>query len=214
MVPENIRIKFHKKGRLIYISHLDLCRTVCPAMIRAKIPLWYTEGFNPHPKMVFAQPLPLFVESRCELLDIKITEPTPCEEIAKRLRQALTDDLYVEEVYPAKAKFHEIEYAKYTVCGDESFADAACGVFDSEHLTVEKKAKSGTVSTDILPQIKSVQRTGEKEFECVLSASASSYLNPMLFCKAIAEKAGIQDGEPDVRIIRTGWQKKDMSEFR
>ena len=34
------------------------------------------------------------------------------------------------------------------------------------------------------------------------------------FFKAIAEKAGIQDGEPDVRIIRTGWQKKDMSEFR
>ena len=58
MVPENIRIKFKKTGRLKYISHLDLCRTMQPAMIRAKIPLWYTEGFNPHPKMVFAQPLP------------------------------------------------------------------------------------------------------------------------------------------------------------
>ena len=74
MVPESIRIKFRKTGRLRYISHLDLDRTVRTALVRTKIPIWYTEGFNPHAKMVFAQPLPLFAESECEYLDIKITE--------------------------------------------------------------------------------------------------------------------------------------------
>ena len=103
MVPENIRIKFKKTGRLKYISHLDLCRTMCPAMIRAKIPLWYTEGFNPHPTMMFAQPLPLFVESECEFLDIKITEPVSHEELKARLRSAFTEELYVIDVYNPEA---------------------------------------------------------------------------------------------------------------
>ena len=158
MVPENIRIKFKKTGRLKYISHLDLCRTMCPAMIRAKIPLWYTEGFNPHPKMVFAQPLPLFVESECEFLDIKITEPLSNEELKARLRSAFTDELYVLDVYVPSAKFTEIAYAGY-------------------FITCEKQL-------NIRPQIKSVSLCDGGYF-AVLDASGSSYLNPDIFCKAI-----------------------------
>ena len=214
MVPENIRIKFHKKGRLIYISHLDLCRTVCPAMIRAKIPVWYTEGYNPHPKMVFAQPLPLFVESRCELLDIRITEHIGCDEIEKRLREALTPDLYVEEVYTGGAKFREIEYAVYSVICDREFADAAVTVSDSGSLPAEKKVKTGTVTADILPQVRSLRRTGDNEIECVLSASASSYLNPVIFCKAVADKYRLGDVGSALNIVRTGWLKKDLTVFR
>ena len=48
----NIRIKFNKKGDLQYISHLDLVRTMQKALKRAGLNMWYTEGFNPKPKMV------------------------------------------------------------------------------------------------------------------------------------------------------------------
>ena len=51
-----IRLKFKKTGRLQYISHLDLVRTMHKVIIRAGLPLWYTEGFNPKPKMIFAAP--------------------------------------------------------------------------------------------------------------------------------------------------------------
>ena len=74
MLPKQIRIKFTKVGSLQFISHLDLNRTMTTVMIRAKIPIYYSEGFNPHPKMVFALPLSIGAESVCELLDIKIVE--------------------------------------------------------------------------------------------------------------------------------------------
>ena len=70
--PKNIRIKFLKTGSLQYISHLDLHRLINRALVRAGIPIWYTKGFNPHAKMVFALPLPVGVESVCEYLDVKI----------------------------------------------------------------------------------------------------------------------------------------------
>ena len=49
-----LRLRFRKTGRLRYISHLDLVRTMTKAVSRAKLPVWYTQGFNPVPKMVFA----------------------------------------------------------------------------------------------------------------------------------------------------------------
>ena len=75
MVPEEItkvRIKFSKVGDLMFISHLDLARTMQKIILRSGIDIWYSEGFNPQPKMVFALPLPTGAESVCELLDITL----------------------------------------------------------------------------------------------------------------------------------------------
>ena len=208
MVPENIRIKFKKTGRLKYISHLDLCRTMQPAMIRARIPLWYTEGFNPHPKMVFAQPLPLFVESECEFLDIKITEPVPCEELRDRLRAAFTDELYVTEVYNPTEKFTAIAYAGYIIDGFDGLTEEGLKKTLSGELNVTKKTKSGEKTLDIRPQIKSVEMLGGGLIYAVLDASGGSYLSPELFCRAVYGEDG------DHNIIRKEWYKADMTVFR
>ena len=212
MVPENIRIKFTKTGRLRYISHLDLCRTMQPAMIRAKIPLWYTEGFNPHPKMVFAQPLPLFVESRCEFLDIKIVEDVTCEELKNRLRAAFTDELYVTDVYVPSSKFTEIAYASYEIKG---LPVTAADIKDllSGAIEIVKKTKSGAEKTlDIRDQVKTVTLRPDGTMECVLSASGDKYLNPDIFAKAVAAKIGA-DAEK-CEITRTKWFKADLTEFK
>lgn len=212
MVPENVRIKFTKTGRLRYISHLDLCRTMQPVMIRAKIPLWYTEGFNPHPKMVFAQPLPLFVESRCEFLDIKIVEDVTCEELKNRLRAAFTDELYVLDVYVPTAKFTEIAYASYEIKGLDVTAKDIKELL-SGAIEIVKKTKSGAEKTvDIREQVKSVTLRPDKSLECVLSASADKYLNPDIFAKALAAKVGA-DGDK-CEITRVAWYKADMTEFK
>ena len=212
MVPEAIRIKFSKTGRLRYISHLDLCRTMQPAMIRAKIPLWYTEGFNPHPKMVFAQPLPLFVESRCEFLDIKIVEDISCEELKRRLREAFTDELYVLDVYKPTEKFTEIAYAVYEISGLSVKGEDIKALL-SGSIEVEKKTKSGTVKQiDIRPQVRGVTLRPDGVIECELSATGGEYLSPDIFARALASKAGIDD--PDTDIVRVKWLKADGSVFR
>ena len=68
-----VRLKFSKTGQAKYISHLDTNRVFSRAFSRAKINLWYTEGFNPRPYMSFSLPLSLGVESLCENVDIRIT---------------------------------------------------------------------------------------------------------------------------------------------
>ena len=194
MVPESVRIRFSKKGRLRYISHLDLCRTMTTAMLRAKIPMWYTEGFNPHPKMVFTQPLPLFAESECEYLDIKLIEPMTHRQLTERLRAVFTPELYIEEVYTPERKFTDIGYAVYRITA-ESFDTAR--LFGTGELLAEKSGKDGKTKTvNIRPMIKSAE-IKDGAIIAVLDASASSYLNPELFCRAIAAV--------DQFITRVGW---------
>ncbi len=210
MVPQNIRIKFSKTGRLRYISHLDLCRTMMPAMIRAGIPIWYTEGFNPHPKMVFTQPLPLFAESECEYLDIKITESMSFDEIKERLNAALADGICVSEVYEPESKFTEIAYAQYSISGiavtDEMLKSVLAGAIE-----IEKRTKSGKLQVvDIAPKIKSAEVTGDELF-CVLDASGESYLNPDMLCRALCERLSIP---LDFEIRRVGWLTADGKEFK
>ena len=80
-----IRFKFKKVGSLQYISHLDLVRTMHKIVVRSGLPLKYTEGFNPKPKMVFAAPLSIGTESLCEFLDVRLSERVD-ESVAKAQR--------------------------------------------------------------------------------------------------------------------------------
>ena len=67
------RLTFAKKGRARYISHLDLMRAMQRAIKRAGVPIWYTQGFNPHSYLMFPLALPLGTESEVEVLDIALS---------------------------------------------------------------------------------------------------------------------------------------------
>ncbi len=71
-----VRVWFTKTGEAAYISLLDLQRVMQRALKRARLPVWYTQGFNPHIYMTFAAPLALGQESLVESLDCKM-EPLP-----------------------------------------------------------------------------------------------------------------------------------------
>ena len=86
---KSTRIWFHKFGTAKYISHLDLNRCVARAFHKAKLPMWYTEGFNPHAFVTFALPLSLGVEGKHESMDIRLLEDMPKEEIIHRLNDYL-----------------------------------------------------------------------------------------------------------------------------
>ena len=88
-----LRFKFRKGGSLQYVSHLDLVRTMHKVIVRAKLPLWYTEGFNPKPKMIFAAPLSIGTESLCEFMDIRMNEQIdPAEAMAAGAMGVLNDN--------------------------------------------------------------------------------------------------------------------------
>ena len=66
-----VRARFSKTGEASYISLLDLQRVFQRALKRSGIPVWYTQGFNPHIYMTFSAPLPLGQESVAECVDFK-----------------------------------------------------------------------------------------------------------------------------------------------
>ena len=108
-----VRLRFSKTGRLKYISHLDINRAMSRALKRAGIPLWYTEGFNPHPYMSFSLPLSLGVESLCESVDLRITGEITNKEIKDRLNSVLPEDLKIVDVCDDFRDNSEIVYSDY-----------------------------------------------------------------------------------------------------
>lgn len=108
-----VRLRFSKTGQAKYISHLDTNRVFSRALARAKINLWYTQGFNPRPYMSFSLPLSLGVESYCENVDLRILDDLTDEEIKERMNNALPLGIRIVDVYEDFMDCHDIVYSDY-----------------------------------------------------------------------------------------------------
>jgi radical SAM-linked protein len=93
-----IRITFVKLGALRYTGHLDLRKLWERAARRAELPLAYSQGFHPQPKMNMAAALPLGFSSRCEMLDLKLEHDIPLASLATRLNATLPLGLQVVDI--------------------------------------------------------------------------------------------------------------------
>ena len=93
-----IRITFVKQGALRYTGHLDLHKLWERAARRAELPLAYSQGFHPQPKMNMAAALPLGFSSRCEMLDMKLEREIPLDDLPARLNSTLPPGIQVVDV--------------------------------------------------------------------------------------------------------------------
>lgn len=224
-LPEakNIRIRFRKTGKLQFISHLDLQRVMSRVLARSGVPAWFTQGFNPHPKMVFAMPLPIGVQSFCEYLDIRIDRRITLKEIEERINSQVTDELKVSRVYIPSTKFSEIAYVGYEITVDCNGLSAytakkAEELLTSSPLMMKKHTKSGDKEVDITALIKSVSAEfseGKLIVKTVLKGGEGS-LNPEMLVTAMKERLGIladYPGKGYYSIIRTNLYFEDMREF-
>ncbi|MBO6232077.1 MAG: DUF2344 domain-containing protein [Ruminiclostridium sp.] len=157
MENKNIRVFFSKTGRAVYISHLDLYRLFQRAIKRAKLPVWETEGFNPHVYITFALPLALGTAGLCESLDTKLTEDISTDELVKRFNDALPRDIRVISAGEQVRKPTEIALSEYEAefdCDDAAF-DA---FLSAEHIPAEKKTKRGIAELDLKQHINVLER--------------------------------------------------------
>jgi radical SAM-linked protein len=142
-----VRLRFSKTGRLKYISHLDINRAMSRALQRAQIPLWYTEGFNPHPYMSFSLPLSLGVESLCESVDLRIIGDITNDEIKNRLNNVLPQDIKIVDIYDDFRDNSEIVYSdyvyKFEFKDNEAAFEKIKNVLSSDEIIALKKGKQG-----------------------------------------------------------------------
>ncbi len=195
-------------------------------VVRTKLPLWYTEGFNPKPKMVFAAPLSIGTESLAEYMDLRITERLPEEEIMERFNANVTDEMSAIEVYYPERPMTDLKWMTYTLKIKTNGADAALAercaeVLAAPSLEVMKKTKKGDNLVNIRPLIKTSSvafDSGIIQVCATLSSDSSEYLNPEYLIKALKERCGILSDEnllnEGYSILRERAFCADMTEFR
>ena len=218
--PITVRVVFQKTGNLQYFSHLDLQRTWQRVLVRASIPMWYTQGFNPHSKITFGVPLPVGSEGLEEMVDLRIDRRITPAEIKAQLNAELTSEMQVSEVYIPTTAFSDIAWSTYQMTvktpGDPIDNAAAINkIFapDAEPIIMTKRSKSGDKEVNILPMIHSVKAVaadGLIKIRATLRAGNTENLNPEYLIKAMRDRLGVlpEDGSTEevwYRILRIGF---------
>lgn len=157
-----IRIIFVKQGPLRYTGHLDLHKLWERAARRAELPLAYSQGFHPQPKMNMAAALPLGFSSRCEVMDMKLEHDISLDDLPTRLNETLPSGLQVVDVEQveerAPALQTQVVSAKYEVTLTESIDGSDLkqridSVMESKALPRERRGKM----YDLRPLIEDLQ---------------------------------------------------------
>lgn len=145
-----IRITFIKQGALRYTGHLDLHKLWERAARRAELPLAYSQGFHPQPRMNMAAALPLGFSSRCEVMDMKLEHDIPLGDLPTRLNETLPSGLQVVGVEQvderAPALQTQVESAEYEVTLTEALDRAELerkmdSVLETKSLPRERRGK-------------------------------------------------------------------------
>ena len=151
---QRLRIRYAKRGRLRFTSHRDFSRAFERALVRAAIPMAYSSGFNPHPRISYAGAAPTGSASEAEYLEIGLSREVDPAEVHERLDAALPPGLDVVEVVTSAggslAERLEASLWRMTVPGlTADTAEAAVAAFlQAGEVTVERMTKRGLRSFD------------------------------------------------------------------
>ncbi len=232
--PRYIRFKFRKVGNLQFISHLDLQKAMGKVLVRAKAPLWYSKGFNPHPKLIFALPLSVGAQSECEYLDVRVERSIPPLELMEHINAELTEELRFLDAYYAETKLEDIYWAEYdfeikTAGACEGMAREIENILTAEQVMIRKKAKDKYKNIffkeqDIAAYIRDIAvrfEDGDVKISLKLSVSINQthpHINPESIINMLKESLGILAGDvmsEEYSIIRKRIYFEDgMTDFK
>ena len=186
------RVLFSKKDELIFVSHLDFAHSLLRALKRARLPLKYSEGFSPHPKIVFALPLSVGMTGENEIVDVTLDcDNISNEDFLSRFSKSLDGILEIKKVYEPDVKLGKVKSAVYSVV-IPSFSGKCDEIKKalSNPAPVLKKTKSGNEKElDIKNMIFSydvIENHADTVLTLELSSSGENYLNPELVLKSLS----------------------------
>lgn len=163
-VKRKIRLKFKKVGEMRFLSHLELAHLFYRASKRAELPLCFTEGFHPMPRIVFSTAIPVGVESLAELMDIELEGRITPDEVMKRLNQTLPKGIEVIEACEVPIFFNLIPPEKTTywipldnIFSKEEVTHKIEEALRKDILLISQKRKEGSRTIDIKPFIESME---------------------------------------------------------
>ena len=191
------RVYFDKYGEMKFISHLDLLRFFERLFNKAEIPVKYSEGFHPRPKMSFGSPISLGTEAYNEIMDFETDAEISNEEVVKRLNESpvLGFKVHKVEEVPRKSSImEEFTNMLYEVEGTKEDMDKLEELFNRDEILEVREKKGKTVTRNLKERLKTFSREGNKISMEIINTSPNSYL----------EMVGIE--QQNVQIKRLGYK--------
>ena len=190
-----LRFYFSKADEVKYVGHLDTIELFDRALRRAKLPISFSEGFNPRPKLTFAHPLAVGISSNGEIAEVELAENISEQDFITKLNNALPNPIRIikaEYVVEKKSLMSLVKSAEYTLqIGDEFVSsDKIEEMLNKSSIEIEKTSKSGKKSViDIKPLILSWEwsKREDKEFIVDLVTGSSDNLRPDTIVKLFGD---------------------------
>ena len=200
-------IRFGKRPRLRFISHLDLQRFFQRAVNRTGLPIAWSQGFNPHPVMSFGSALALGWTSEYEVIDIKLSAPMGRKRTEDAIRAALPEDLPVLEVRMVEdrhpAPMAQVKMADYRVTlegeGAKAVLEQIPAFLGRNDVPAVKKTKSGEKAINARPLVVSLEAFADG-FTARLMLTERESMKPDMLVALLAEMAGVE--APEARVHR------------
>ena len=171
-----VRLRFGKLGKVRWTSHRDVARMWERAFRRASLPVTYTGGFSPRPKIAFGLALPTGCESLAEYLDVDLSETVDVASLPARLTPALPAGIDVsaaaELEVGAPSLQHEVTSCEWRItlrdCDASAVAVRAEETLDAAEVVIRRERKGQAVTDDIRPAILTLAAHGP-ELTCELA---------------------------------------------
>lgn len=219
------RIKYEKGQKAMFSGHLDTMKNFERAFRRAGLPLSFSQGFNPHPKISFASPLAVGVTGEAEYVDVYLKESMDPEEIKELLvcwmppGFTAVEVIEVEESLPALMA--EISTAHYLIevylkddCSQNFLDEELTNLLQRSTIEVERHTKKGHKIKDIKDGIQDLKgKIQEKklELEVVLDSGSSNNIRPEEILKALEGYTNLPLDLEVSRVHRRGVYTEKLS---
>ncbi len=212
------RLKFEKVDKMKYVGHLDLLRLFQRAVRRAKLPIHYSQGFNPHQETIFAMPLSLGMDTNCDIIDIRLTEERDLEDIKNGMNAELPNGCKIVDVRVVsddeKNCAKELIAADYILRTKLDFLNLAriiSDIMQSEECNITKQSKKTTKVVNIREDIYDLELCEHGVFVKIATGS-KKHLKPELLYEYFCEQVGTNYNPVDIKVTRLAMYKHDENE--
>lgn len=177
---QKVRIRYAKRGRLRFTSHRDVSRAIERAVVRAGIPMAYSSGFHPHPRISYAGASPTGAASESEYVELGLSQVRDAEDIGRELDTVLPDGLdvvtAVDAALTTEGSLSDLLTASHWrievgATPSTEVAAAVTAFLATESVLVERMTKKGLRSFDCRAAVVRLDCTPEGDLDLVLEHS-------------------------------------------
>jgi len=206
-IKQRLYITFGKYDALVYTSNLDVAKLWERVLRRADLPILYSAGFNPRPRIALATALPLGISSECEILDVSLRESISLDGVIDRLTNASPPGLRVYEIEEVPVRSPALQTlvrsSEYRIRLDDHIdphivQERIDSLMESASLDQQRERKGKAITVNMRPLIHTVHLEAEKDIVAHLVVGAAGNMRP----DELMEALGLKDCYLSIHRLR------------